>query len=188
MASYRRLEHKPKPANEDPGDLQVGFDYIREFSPRSNMGNGQTEWAQIASCRLGGPLHGRSAGLVKECLRNHSASNVYARPVTSLFLTLHDVAAWPFDDVLVEILGDHKSHTLSRNCSHPSVSLRPWTSCEVKPASKNVRSPDILGGPDTSVVSMTKLKAFLHSTLTETHTHTNTVERWTTSKFDSGLC
>ena len=77
MVSYRRLEQKPpKPAKEDCGDLQAGFDYIREFGPRSNMGNCQTEWAEIETRRLGGPLHGWSAVLVKECLRNHSASNV----------------------------------------------------------------------------------------------------------------
>ena len=46
--------------------------------------------------------------------------------------------------------------------------------------------PDILDDPDTSVMSVTKMKAFLGSTLTETHTHT--VERWTMSRFESGLC
>ncbi|CAE7258973.1 unnamed protein product [Symbiodinium sp. CCMP2592] len=200
MVSFRRLEQKqPRPVKEDCGDLQAGFDYIREFGPKSNMGNGQTEWAEIETRRLGGPLHGWSAGLVKECLRNHSASNVYARPVTNFFLTLHDVAGWFFDDVLVEILGDLKSHTLvmmgmAETGKTPVAQaiamaiseyhiLAGGKEQELRPSFRLVASldqlrgesgikerPDILDDPDTSVMSVTKLKAFLDSTLTETHT------------------
>ncbi|OLP92637.1 hypothetical protein AK812_SmicGene25516 [Symbiodinium microadriaticum] len=137
-----------------------------------------------------GPLHGWSAGLVKEFLRNHSASNVYARPVTNFFLTLHDVAAWLFDDVLVEILGDLKSHTLvmmgmAETGKTPvaqaiAMALSEYhilvggKEQELQPSFRLVASldqlrgeagikerPDILDDPDTSVMSVTKLKAFL---------------------------
>ncbi|CAE7628081.1 unnamed protein product [Symbiodinium sp. CCMP2592] len=137
-----------------------------------------------------GPLHGWSAGLVKECLRNHSASNVYARPVTNFFLTLHDVAGWFFDDVLVEILGDLKSHTLvmmgmAETGKTPVAQaiamaiseyhiLAGGKEQELRPSFRLVASldqlrgesgikerPDILDDPDTSVMSVTKLKAFL---------------------------
>ena len=39
--------------------------------------------------------------------------------------------------------------------------------------------PDLLDDPDTSILSLTKFKAFLNSIVAETHT----AERWSTSKF-----
>ena len=62
--------------------------------------------------RQGSPVFGWSSGLVKECLRGHSSAHVFATPVTNFYLTLHDVAAWFLDDVLVPILGDLKTRTL----------------------------------------------------------------------------
>ena len=67
---------KPK---QDPDDLQSGFEYIKANGPRTNVGNQQIEWAEIETRRTDGPLHGWSAGLVKECLRSHSSGIAYAK-------------------------------------------------------------------------------------------------------------
>ena len=79
FASCWRLEPKEK---KPASTLQAGFDFIRAEGPRTKIGNRQVEWAEIEVNRTDGPLSGWSAGLVKECLRNHSNSQVYSKPQT----------------------------------------------------------------------------------------------------------
>ena len=207
IASYHRITGKPKEEKRrEPSDLQVGFDYIRKHGPRTNIGNQQTEWAEIEVNRPQGPLTGWSSGLVKECLRGHSNSVVFSTPITDYYLTLHDVAGWFLDDVLMEILGDLQSKTLvfmgfaekgktpvaeaismalseyyilKENINaHPSFRLCSSLD-QLRGESGCKERPDILDDPDTSQVPISKLKSFLDSTLVETHT----VERWTASRF-----
>ena len=116
FAGYWKLVPKAKESKEKekkPVDsLQAGFDYIRTEGPRSNLANRQVEWAEIEVNRPDGPLMGWSAGLVKECLRSHTCCNVYSKPITNYFLTLHDISGWVLGEVLVHILGDLQSKTL----------------------------------------------------------------------------
>ncbi|CAE7786825.1 unnamed protein product [Symbiodinium sp. CCMP2592] len=107
--SYKAKEPKEK---KPASTLQTGFDFIRSEGPRTNIGNRQVEWTEIEVNRTDGPLSGWSTGLVKECLRNHSKTQVYAKPQTDFYLTLHGVAGWFLDDVLVNILGDLQNKTL----------------------------------------------------------------------------
>ncbi|CAE7475993.1 unnamed protein product [Symbiodinium microadriaticum] len=91
---------------------QVDSAHKRRQGPRTNIGNQQIEWAEIETRRTDGPLHGWSAGLVKECLRGHLSGIVYAKTMNDFYLTLQDLAAWFLDDVVVELLGDQRSKTI----------------------------------------------------------------------------
>ena len=210
FASCWRLEPKAKEHKEKkPANaLQAGFDFIRNEGPRTNIGNRQVEWAEIEVNRTDGPLSGWSAGLVKECLRNHSNSQVYSKPQTDFYLTLYDIAGWFLDDVLVNILGDLQNKTLVmmgfaekgktpvaqaiamamseyhilRNSKEKDMqpSFRLCASLDqLRGDSGCVERPDILDDPDTTTLPASKLKSFLDSTLAEVHT----VERWTTARF-----
>ena len=210
LASYWRLEPKAKqPREKKPVNaLQSGFDYIRTEGPRTNIGNRQVEWAEIEVNCTDGHLSGWSAGLVKECPRNHANSSVYSKPQTDFYLTLHDIAGWFLDDVLVNILGDLQTKTLvmmgfaekgktpvaqaiamamseyhillnsKEKDMQPSFRLCASLD-QPRGESRCVERPDILNDPDTTTLPVSKLKSFLDSTLSEVHT----VKRWTTSRF-----
>ncbi|CAE7386029.1 unnamed protein product [Symbiodinium sp. CCMP2592] len=203
----------PKPAKEskpkqNTDDLQSGFAYIKANGPRSNIGNQQIEWAVIETRRTDSPLHGWSAGLVKECLRGHASGIVYAKTMNDFYLTLHDLAAWFLDDVVVELLGDLKSKTivflgLAEKGKTPAAQaiamavseyyiLRDNKDDGIQPGFRICSSldqlrgesgekyrPDILDDPDINMVPIPKLKSFLDSSLAECHT----VERWTAARF-----
>ena len=189
-------------------DLDAGFSFIRTQGPRSNMQNRQTEWTEIEIHREGSPIYGWSAGLVKESLRGYANSNVFADRTSNFYVTLHDLSAWFLHDVIIPLLPTLKSKTvvfmgLAEKGKTPAAQALASAMSEYwllvdnmawdqrpafrlcasldqlrgEPGVKHV--PDILDDPDCSQIPISKLKAFLDSTLEETFT----VERWTTSKF-----
>ena len=101
-------KHKHK---QDGDELQNGFAYIKSDGPRSSIGNRQVEWAEIEIRRAGSPIHGWSAGLVKD-LRGLASGNVYAKTINNFSLTVHDLAGWFLDQVLVEVLEDLRHKTI----------------------------------------------------------------------------
>ncbi|CAE7440817.1 unnamed protein product [Symbiodinium natans] len=211
MAYYTQISPKPpkepKPKQETD-DLQNGFAYIKSNGPRTNMGNQQIEWAEIETKRAESPLHGWSAGLVKECLRGLTSGNVYAKTVEKFYLTLHDLSGWLLDEVLVHLLGELKAKTLvflglAEKGKTPAAeaiamavseyhllrdnldpTIRPgFRICasldQLRGESGEKHRPDILDDPDMNTLPIPKLKSFLDSTLLECHT----VERWTAARF-----
>ena len=129
-------------------------------------------------------------------------------PTTNFFLTLHDLNAWFLDDILAPLLKDIKTKTLvfmglaekgktpaaqaiamavsayyilkEGNGEDKVPSFRLCSSLDQLRGEPGVKTrPDILDDADTSSIPIPKLKAFLDSSLMESHT----VERWTTSKF-----
>ena len=197
-----------KSKSKEKSDLEAGFKFIRTEGPRSNMHNRQTEWTEVEIHREGSPIFGWSAGLVKESLRGYATSNVFADRISNFHLTLYDLSAGFLHDVIIPLLPTLKSKTvvfmgLAEKGKTPAaqalalamseywllVDNMAW---EQRPAFRLCASldqlrgepgvkhvPDILDDPDCSQIPISKLKAFLDSTLEETFT----VERWTTSKF-----
>ena len=196
---------KPK---QDQNDLRGGFDYITAQGPKTNVNIQQTEWAEVEKCRSDGPLNGWSAGLVKECLRSLSTGNVYAKPDHKYLLTLHDIAGWFLDEVLVHILGYLRSKTIAfagqgktplaqaiATCLSEYLILKDGMESEYSPGFRICSSldqlrgesglkcrPHILDDADSASMTVTKLKSFLDSSLAEART----VERWTAARFVKG--
>ena len=180
-------------------DLDAGFSFIRTQGPRSNMQNRQTEWTEIEIHREGSPIYGWSAGLVKESLRGYANSNVFADRTSNFYVTLHDLSAWFLHDVIIPLLPTLKSKTvvfmgLAEKGKTPAAQALALAMSEYwllvdnmawdqrpafrlcasldqlrgEPGVKHV--PDILDDPDCSQIPISKLKAFLDSTLEETFT------------------
>ena len=205
------FEFVPKKTGKPPKAktaLELGFDHIKKNGPRSNMGNRQTEWAEIEIHREESPIFGWTAGLVKESLRGYANSNIFVEPTYNYFLTMYDLSSWFLEDVVFPLLPDMKTKTfvmlgkagagktpaaqaiamafaeywiLRTNQEHE---LRPFfrlsNSLENLRGEPGLRErPDILDDSDMSNIPLPKIKAFLDSSLSETFT----VERWTTTKF-----
>ena len=197
-------EHKHK---QDGDELQNGFAYIKSDGPRSSIGNRQIEWAEIEIRRAGSLIHGWSAGLVKECLRGLASGNVYAKTINNFFLTVHDLAGWFLDHVLVEVLGDLRHKTIvflglaekgktpaaqaiamavsefhilrdkKEDCTQPRFRICSSLD-QLRGESGEKYRPDILDDADVNNIPVPKLKSFLDSTLAECRT----VERWTAAR------
>ncbi|CAK8996450.1 unnamed protein product [Durusdinium trenchii] len=188
--------------------LELGFDYIKTNGPRSNMGNRQTEWAEIETHREGSPIFGWTAGLVKESLRGYANSNIFVEPTHNYFPTMHDLSNLFLEEVLCPLLPDMKTKTLvmlgnagaGKTPAAQAIAmafseywiLRAGHEHELRPSFRlsnsleNLRGepglrerPDILDDSDMSNIPLPKVKAFLDSSLAETFT----VERWTATKF-----
>ena len=172
------------------------------------MNNQWTEWAEIQINCEDSPIFGWSAGLVKESLKGYASGNVFVQPTENFYLTLHDLANWFLEDVLIPLLSHVKNKTLvllglagkgkiptasaiamafreswllrdgSDPAKQPSFHLA--SSFDQLRGEPGVRGrPDILDDADMSQQAMPKPKAFLDSSLDESFT----VERWTTTKF-----
>ena len=195
-AQYFHCEPRPakRSTAKDKNALQIGFGFIKEEGPRTNMYNRQTEWTEMEIHREGSPIFGWSSGLVKESLRGYSSSNVFVVPTTNFFLTLHDLNAWFLRDILAPLLKDIKTKTLvfmglAEKGKTPAAQaiamaiseyyiLKEGNGEDEVPSFRLCSSLDQLRG-EPGVNPTPKLKAFLDSSLMESHT----VERWTTNKF-----
>ena len=205
------FEFVPKKTGKPPKAktaLELGFDHIKKNGPRSNMGNRQTEWAEIEIHREESPIFGWTAGLVKESLRGYANSNIFVEPTYNYFLTMYDLSSWFLEDVVFPLLPDMKTKTFvmlgkagaGKTPAAQAIAmafaeywiLRANQEHELRPCFRlsnsleNLRGepglrerPDILDDSDMSNIPLPKIKAFLDSSLSETFT----VERWTTTKF-----
>ncbi|CAE7253947.1 unnamed protein product, partial [Symbiodinium necroappetens] len=171
---------------------QVTPKLLKESKPKQDPDDLQSGFAYIKA---------------KECLPCHPSGIVYVKTMNDFYLTLHDLAAWFLDDVVVELLGDLKSKTivlpgLAEKGKTPAAQaiamaiseyyiLRDKKDDSIRPGSRICSSldqlrgesgekcrPDILDDPDVNTVPIPKLKSFLDSSLAECHT----VERWTAAR------
>ena len=94
----------PKRAT-DLDSKRKGFDYIKEYGPKSNMDNAAVEFADTACDDPETPIYGWSKTLVERSCLNHGKSAAAARKQSFKHLTLWDIRGWFLMCVLAPILG-----------------------------------------------------------------------------------
>ena len=100
----------PKKAT-DKASQDIGFAYIRDHGPKSNIDNKATEFAEIHTKDPDSPIFGWAPSLVERSCLNYGKGLVAARKQSFYHLTLKDVKGWFLDLVLAKILGSFMTTT-----------------------------------------------------------------------------